>query len=96
MTYVPKPNTGTLFNNDRKEPGSSQPDRKGNIFLDRALIEEQLKSTPEGELVKFDISGWDNGARIGLAFSKPYVKQERQTENKVKAADPDPDNEVPF
>lgn len=98
MSFVPKkPNTGSIFPNTRKEPGSSQPDMTGNIFLDRTLLIEQLKSTPEGEFVKFDVSGWNNdGGRIGLGVSKPYVKPERQTENKVKAADPDPDNEVPF
>jgi hypothetical protein len=81
-TFVPKPNTGTLFNNERKDPGSTQPDMKGNIFLDRALIDDQLKSTPEGELVKFEISGWDNGSRMGLALSKPYVKPEKTSRSK--------------
>jgi hypothetical protein len=96
--FVPKPNTGTLFNNERKDPGSTQPDMKGNIFLDRALIDDQLKSTPEGELVKFEISGWDNGSRMGLALSKPYVKPERQADQKMQAAEPkpDPDEDIPF
>jgi hypothetical protein len=36
-TFVPKPNTGTLFNNERKDPGSTQPDMKGNIFFRSCL-----------------------------------------------------------
>lgn len=99
-TFVPKPNTGTLFNNDRKDPSSSQPDMRGSIYLDRALINEQLKSTPDGELVKFDISGWDNNGRIGLRFSTPYVKPERQADQKTQAAEPAPqpgqDDDIPF
>jgi hypothetical protein len=89
-TFVPKPNTGTLFNNERKDPGSTQPDMKGNIFLDRALIDDQLKGTPEGELVKFEISGWDNGSRMGLALSKPYVKPENKSIKKSRLPNPSP------
>jgi len=91
--FTPKPNTGTLFPNDRKEPSSRQPDMKGNIFLDSALLMELMNSAPEGELIKMDISGWTNDAgRIGLSFSKPYVKPEAPK----PMPQPDPDEEVPF
>ena len=98
MSFVPKkPNTGTLFPNNRKEPGSSHPDMTGNIFLDRALLVEQLKSTPEGEFVKFDISGWNNDSgRIGLGISKPYVKPTRQPEPEKQPAPPADDSDIPF
>ena len=86
--YIPKPNTGTLFNNDRKDPGSSQPDMKGYIYLDRALINEQLKNTPDNELVKFDVGAWDNGGRFGMSFSVPYVKPEDRVNQKTQAAEP--------
>lgn len=96
MSFIPKPNTGTLFPNERKDPTSSQPDMKGNIFLDRALINEQLNSTPDGELVKFEISGWDNGGRIGLRFSKPYVKPQAAPQPAPQPAPPADDSDIPF
>ena len=90
--FTPKPNTGTLFSNDRKEPGSRQPDMKGNVFLDPALLMELMNGAPEGELIKMDISGWENDSgRIGLSFAKPYVKPAP-----APAPQPDPDEEVPF
>ena len=95
MSFVPKkPNVGTLFPNSRKEPGSSHPDMTGNIFLDRAMVAEQLKQTPVDEYVKFDISGWDNGGRIGLGISKPYVKPAPQPEK--QPAPPADDSDIPF
>ena len=97
MSFVPKkPNVGTLFPNSRKEPGSSHPDMTGNMFLDRVMVAEQLKQTPVDEYVKFDISGWDNGGRIGLGISKPYVKPAPQPEPEQQPAPPADDSDIPF
>ena len=98
MSFVPKkPNTGSIFPNTRKEPGSSHPDMTGNVFFDRALLIEQLKNTPQDEFVKFDVSGWNNdGGRIGLSVSKPYIKPAAKTEPETQPAPPADDSDIPF
>jgi len=68
----------------------------GNMFLDRIMVAEQLKQTPADEYVKFDISGWDNGGRIGLGISKPYVKPAPQPEPEKQPAPPADDSDIPF
>ena len=93
--FIPKPNTGSLFPNSRKDE-DRHPDMNGNIFLARDLIEERLRATPEGELVQISISAWNNTGRIGLTFKKPYVKP---VDQKTQAAEPTPepsDDDIPF
>ena len=93
--YIPKPNTGSLFPNTRKEE-DRHPDMTGNIFLSKDLVRERLEATDGDELVQISISAWNNDAgRIGLSFKKPYVKPADQ---KTQAAEPKPidDSEIPF
>jgi hypothetical protein len=45
--YIPKPNTGSLFPNTRKEE-DRHPDMTGNIFLSKELVRERLDAT-EGD-----------------------------------------------
>ena len=95
--FIPKPNTGSLFPNSRKER-DDQPDMTGSIFLARDLVEERLGATPDGELVQISVSAWNNANnRLGMTFKKPYVKP---VDQKTQAAEPKPepasDDDIPF
>jgi hypothetical protein len=75
MAYEPKPNTGTLWPNDKKSP--NHPDVKGDIHMDRDLLKTLLAKNSDG-LVKISIAGWKkeiNGKKVlSIAGSEPYVK----------------------
>jgi hypothetical protein len=94
--YIPKPNTGSIFPNGRKQE-PQQPDLTGKINLTKELMQECMDATPDGELVVMDVSGWHNANnRIGLSVKKQYVKPADQ-----KTAEPKPeptisDEEIPF
>jgi hypothetical protein len=74
-TFIPRPNTGSLWSNDRKTE-DKHPDWKGDLFVDPGLLSELSKS-PEHGLVKIAISGWQrdlNGrVLVSLNASAPYV-----------------------
>jgi len=57
MTYAPKPNTGMLWPNDYKT-ADNQPDKRGDLFLDRALLKRLMNS--DADLIKLTVSGWFN------------------------------------
>lgn len=75
MAYEPKPNTGTLWPNDKKSP--NHPDVKGDIHLDRELLTTLMEKHPDG-LIKVSIAGWKkeiNGKKVlSISGSEPYVK----------------------
>ena len=54
-----EPGKGVLFQNDKKAPGTKQPDYKGVITLDR--------DCKAGEEVK--IAGWKKATRVGELIS---------------------------
>ena len=100
MSYVNKPNTGSIFPNSRNER-SEQPDMTGNIYLARDLLEERMANTPEGELVQISVSAWNNANdRIGLTFKKPYVDQKTRAAEPKSEPKPEPepvdDDDIPF
>jgi len=99
--FVPKPNSGTLWPNDRKT-ASNQPDMKGDAVIDRTLLQDLIDKS-EGDLVKIQIAGWEKviGGKncLSLSVSAPYVKPEggysapaRQQPPRQRADDED----VPF
>ena len=79
--YVPKPNTGTMWPNERKT-SPNHPDMRGDVFLDRAFLQDMIDKS-EGDLVKIQISAWDKvilGKNcLSLNASAPYVKPEGQS-----------------
>lgn len=83
MSYQPKPNTGTLWPNNRKA-SANHPDVRGDVFIDRIFLQDMIDKTA-GELVKLQIAGWNKviGGKdcLSLSVSAPYVK---------------PDEPVPF
>lgn len=98
-TYVPKPNTGTLWQNDYKKT-QNHPDLKGDLFLDRSFIEEMLGQSND-DLIKIAVSSWEaesNGRRrLSLSVSAPYVKPEAAREPyKKPAPKATDDEEIPF
>lgn len=76
MAYEPKPNSGTLWPNDRKKQ-DNHPDVKGDINLDRDLLKALMMKHPEG-LIKLSVAGWKkdiNGKKVlSISASEPYEK----------------------
>lgn len=92
MTFIPKPNTGTLWPNKYKK-GASHPDKKGDLNLDKDLLLSLIKKA-DGNLVKIAVAAWEkdiNGQScLSLSASEPYVKET------PSAAPPQEDEDVPF
>jgi hypothetical protein len=78
--FIPKPNTGTLWPNDRKN-APNHPDMRGDVFLDRTFLQDMIDKS-EGDLVKIQISAWDkviaNKNCLSISAQAPYVKPEGQ------------------
>ena len=74
--FIPKPNTGTLWPNNRKA-APSHPDMRGDIFFDRTFLQDMIDKS-EDDLVKIQVSGWAktiaNKECLSLSASAPYVK----------------------
>jgi len=90
MAFIPKPNTGTLWPNEKKTP--NHPDVRGDLHLDADMLKNLIRSSEDG-LVRISISGWNksiaNKDCISIAASEPYVKKEQV---KVEVDDDD----IPF
>lgn len=76
MAYEVKPNTGTLFVNDRKQ-AETHPDYTGKLLIGRDLL-QKLAAYGEASL---EISAWIKETRTGktiisLQCKEPYQKQE--------------------
>jgi len=75
--YIPKPNTGTLWPNERKAT-QNHPDIRGDLNLDVKFIMDMIQKYPNSDAVKVSISGWAktiNGKDcVSLQASAPYVK----------------------
>jgi len=78
MSYQPKPNTGTLWPNNRKA-SANHPDVRGDVFIDRIFLQDMIDKT-EGDLVKLQIAGWNKVIAgkgcLSLSVSAPYVKSD--------------------
>jgi hypothetical protein len=76
MAFVPKPNTGTLWPNDKKKT-DTHPDVRGDLNLDRSFLKDMLAKTDD-DLIKVSIAGWKkeiNGKKtLSISASEPYVK----------------------
>jgi hypothetical protein len=106
--FVPKPNTGTLWPNDRKN-SPNHPDMRGDVFVDRVFLQDMIDKC-EGDLVKLQVAAWDkviaNKNCLSLSVSAPYVRQEGQSSSgggyqragaRAPAPAPDvPDEDIPF
>lgn len=76
MAFVPRPNTGTLWPND-KRTGDNQPNVRGDIFVDKELLQKLLKEAENG-MVQLSLAGWTKelaGKKaLTLKVSEPYRK----------------------
>ena len=96
MTFVPKPNTGSLWANDRKT-AENHPDLRGEVVIDKQLLID-LMSKGENP-VKIALAGWNKTTATGrdyvsLVASEPFVPQKRIEQAKPPVATDDED--VPF
>lgn len=105
MSQYNKP-TGALFINNKKDPGSNQPDHNGNIEIDKETIKAAVEQINGGaQFAKLDLAGWNKegpnaGSFISLKASKPYKKPEGADAPNVQAPTPKPapsiDDKIPF
>ena len=90
--FIPKPNTGTLWPNDRKT-SENHPDKRGDVVIAASLLRTLLAKGEDP--VKLTVAAWEKsiGGKdcLSLAVSEPYVKP---VDNVTRAVDPDED--VPF
>ena len=91
-----EPGKGVLFQNDKKAPGSAQPDYKGVITIDRDVkAGEQIKlaawkkATRVGELISLAQDNWKPDPNWQRPPPEPALK-------KPKEHNPFKDDEVPF
>ena len=80
MTFIPKPNTGSLWANDRKTD-DKHPDMRGEVVIDKQLLVDLIA---KGENpVKIALAGWNRTTSTGrdymsLVASEPFVPQKKQ------------------
>lgn len=98
--YTPRPNSGTLWPNDRKA-NDNHPDVRGDLFIDRQFIEQLLKK--DGDLIKVQVSGWAKRSAskeyVSLSISEPYEKPASSGgffKRPAKETRQAPDEDVPF
>lgn len=81
MPYEPKPDTGTLFTNDRKT-AENQPDMTGDILI----------AMPDGGAKKMRIAGWwkqgQRGEFLSIKISEPQQRQQDQGEQPARQQAP--------
>lgn len=97
--YVPRPNTGTLWPNNRKS-ADTHPDYRGDIFLDAGFL-QQMIAKADGELIKLTVSCWEKTINGQLCYSasvaEPYNKPQGQYQKpapRPQAQKPAPKNDV--
>ena len=89
MSY---PNSGRLSPNQYKK--DKQPDYKGSITLERALIKQLLEEQDDEITIK--LSGWNRSGQYGDFISLAYDSYKKKEEAPAKAAPPLDDSEIPF
>lgn len=96
MSFVPKPNTGSLWHNDRKTD-EKHPDMRGEVVVSKSLLVDLMAKGEDP--VKIALAGWNkttiNGRDyMSLVASEPFVPQKKV--EPVAKAEPEDDEDVPF
>jgi hypothetical protein len=95
MAFEQKPNSGAMFNNDKKN-SPNHPDKRGDVHLDRTFLLNLLHKNSD-PLVKISLSGWEKVSAAGkpylsLSASEPWEPgQVAQAPKQVV-----PDDEIPY
>lgn len=81
MSFEQRPNSGTLFVNEKKS-APNQPDLRGSVHVDKVLLENLINKS-KGNLVEIALSGWNKTSAKGNAFisvaaSEPYIKPQQK------------------
>jgi hypothetical protein len=76
MAYENKPQTGSLFPNQKKS--DNHPDMKGDVYLDKTFLIDMMDKS-KGNLVKISLAAWKKESAKGLKYlsmtlSEPYEK----------------------
>ena len=85
-------NSGRLSPNQYKK--DKQPDYKGSITLERALIKQLLEEQDDEITIK--LSGWNRSGQYGDFISLAYDSYKKKEEAPAKPAPPLDDSEIPF
>jgi len=93
MAYEQKPNWGTLWPNDYKKQ-DIHPDVKGDIFIERELLETLLANNPTG-LIKMSIGGWA-GKVVNKKVLNVQASLPREGGSERAPSKPLDDNDLPY
>lgn len=96
MVYIPKPNTGSLWANDKKT-AENHPDMRGEVVIDKRLLLDLISKGEDP--VKIALAGWNRTTTTGRDYmsilaSEPFVPVKRVEAAPVQQAIDDED--VPF
>jgi hypothetical protein len=90
------PNSGALFQNDRKVHEKS-PDFQGDVSIEVSLLQDLIKNADNG-LVKIRLGGWrkesSRGWFVSLKVGAPFVSPNRPAPQTYSP--PQQDEDVPF
>jgi hypothetical protein len=94
MSYIPRPNSGTLWPPENKTL-DSQPDIKGNVMIEKSLLQALINKSEDP--VKVSISCWKRKFKgmdcLYTIVSEPF----KASEPYAKPKEPEvPDEDVPF
>jgi hypothetical protein len=99
MTFVPKPNTGSLWKNDKKTD-DKHPDMRGDAVIDKRLLLDLISKGEDP--VKIAVAAWNRTTNTGrdytfITFSEPFIPQKKaEPAPKQQALDQEDDEDVPF
>ena len=77
--YVPKPNTGSLFSNTKKQ-SEKAPDRRGDITLSPELVRELANNVNAKKPAKIRVAGWDRTSAAGNQYVSLSVELDKPRE----------------
>lgn len=93
MAFEQKPNSGAMFNNDKKNT-ANHPDKRGDVHLDRTFLLNLMHKNSD-PLIKISLSGWEKTSAAG----KPYLSlsaSEPWEAGQAAPRAPIPDEEIPY
>jgi len=100
MTFIPKPNTGSLWQNDKKTD-DKHPDMRGEAVISKQLMVDLISKGDDP--VKFAVAAWNrttiNGRDyVSITFSEPFIPQKKADLEPTpkQQAMPEDDDDIPF